>query len=227
MQRWLRWLIVVAVPVVLTMTMVRVLTAGWYPALQYGRSGFPGDPYGLAAEERLRLAQASIRFINTPGRTSILADLRLPDGSAAYNARELAHMDDVKAVFNGLTLLAVAWGAGALVAALVLIRRGARCTPLAAAAQGGALTLALLVSLALWMLVAFDAFFTFFHGLFFQPGTWTFDYSDTLIRLFPLPFWQDAGMIIAVAVSLISAVLVAGGTYGYRRCQMRLEGESQ
>ena len=227
MRGRLRWLMVIAVPVVLTIFMVRVLTAGWYPALEYARPGFPEDPYGMPPEVRLRLAQASIRFINTPGRTRILADLRLPDGSAAYNARELAHMDDVKLVFSGLTLASTALFVGAVIAAVALVRRGERCAVWAALAQGGGLTLAILLGLMVWMLVAFDAFFTFFHGLFFRPGTWVFSYSDTLIRLFPLPFWQDAGLIIAAAVSLLSAVLLAWGAYGYRRCQLSVEGASR
>ena len=32
---------------------------------------------------------------------------------------------------------------------------------------------------------------------FFAAGTWTFEYSDTLIRLFPEAFWYDAALTIA------------------------------
>jgi integral membrane protein (TIGR01906 family) len=223
---------VIAVPVVLTISVVRRLTAGWYPAFEYARPGFPEDPYGMPREARLQLAQATIRFLNTPGRTDMLADLRLPDsdpwnGAAAYNARELAHMDDVKLVFSGLTLLAAGLLAGAVAAAVALARRGERCVVWAALAQGGGLTLALLLGLAVWMLVAFDAFFTAFHGLFFQAGTWVFSYSDTLIRLFPLPFWQDAGLIIALTVSLLAALLLGVGLYSSRRCRSHSEGVAQ
>ena len=41
-------------------------------------------------------------------------------------------------------------------------------------------------------LLAFRAFFTAFHRVFFEGDTWLFHYSDTLIRLFPERFWQDA-----------------------------------
>ncbi len=57
--------------------------------------------------------------------------------------------------------------------------------------------MALLLGLAAWMLIGFEGFFQAFHGVFFESGTWVFSYSDTLIRLFPLPFWQDAGLIVA------------------------------
>jgi uncharacterized membrane protein len=45
-------------------------------------------------------------------------------------------------------------------------------------------------------------FFSAFHSLFFEGDSWIFLYSDTLIRLFPIRFWQDAflwGAVIALA----------------------------
>jgi len=41
-------------------------------------------------------------------------------------------------------------------------------------------------------------FFAGFHSLFFEGDSWLFLYSDTLIRLFPLRFWQDAFLLAAV-----------------------------
>ncbi len=221
MRAILRLLIVLAVPVVLTMVVVRALTLPWYPAFEYARPGFPQDSFGLTQQERLRLAQASIRFLNVPGHTELLTDLRLPNGEPAYNERELSHMIDVKHVFSRLTLLAVVMLAVAAIAAVLLARLGDRCGIGDALAEGGGLTLAVLLTLGVWMLVGFDQFFTFFHGLFFQSGTWTFSYSDTLIRLFPLPFWQDAGLIIAGAVSLCSLLLLGIGIHQGRGCRQR------
>jgi integral membrane protein (TIGR01906 family) len=221
MRSFLRLLIVLAVPIVLTMTMVRLLTLPWYPAWQYGRPGFPPDPLGMPRAERVRLAQASIRYLNIPWHTDLLAELQFDDGTPAYEGRELEHMDDVKTVYNGLTFLALVMAAAALIAAWAL-RPGADVGGCRAVwtslAQGATMTLALLVALGLWMLLAFDMFFDLFHGLFFEPGTWLFSYSDTLIRLFPLPFWQDAGLIVAGGVSLASLILIALATWRGRRC---------
>jgi integral membrane protein (TIGR01906 family) len=52
----------------------------------------------------------------------------------------------------------------------------------------------------------FWGFFTLFHSLFFEGDSWLFAYSDTLIRLFPLRFWQDA--------FLWAAVIALGGGLG-------------
>jgi uncharacterized membrane protein len=49
----------------------------------------------------------------------------------------------------------------------------------------------------------FCNFFSGFHSLFFEGDSWLFLYSDTLIRLFPIRFWQD--------VFLWAAVIALGG----------------
>jgi len=221
MRRTLSLLIILSVPVVLTMTLVRLLTFPWYPAWEYGRAGFPEDPYGLSHGDRLGLAQASIRFLNIPGSTTVLRDLELPDGTPAYNERELDHMDDVKRVYSGLTLVAAGLLVASGVSAWQLGRSSARCAAWQGLIRGAALTLVLLVALGIWMLVAFDRFFTLFHGIFFQPGTWTFYYSDTLIRLFPFRFWEDAGLLVAGGVTLVTLALLIFGAGMRRRCIAR------
>ena len=52
----------------------------------------------------------------------------------------------------------------------------------------------------------FWAFFEGFHSLFFEGDSWLFQYSDTLIRLFPLRFWQDT--------FLFAALIAVGGGLG-------------
>jgi len=52
----------------------------------------------------------------------------------------------------------------------------------------------------------FWQFFTLFHKIFFTGDSWLFYYSDTLIRLFPMRFWQDA--------FLWAAILALGGGAG-------------
>jgi hypothetical protein len=52
----------------------------------------------------------------------------------------------------------------------------------------------------------FWQFFTLFHQIFFTGDSWLFYYSDTLIRLFPIRFWEDA--------FLWAAILALGGGIG-------------
>ena len=60
--------------------------------------------------------------------------------------------------------------------------------------------------------VNFHLFFTAFHRLFFEGDTWLFPRSDTLIQLFPLPFWMDATFILAL-LPLAESLIVAAVAY--------------
>lgn len=218
MRHILRWALSLTAPIVLTMALVRLLTLPWYPALEYRRPGFPEDLYGMSRDARLRLAQASIRFLNVPAGRVDLAALQLPDGTPAYNDQELSHMDDVKRVYNALTLAAGVALVVAVAAGWGLVRLGGRCELWLALTTSGVVTLAALGGLGVWMILGFEQFFTRFHGLFFDPGTWVFYQSDTLIRLFPMPFWRDAGLLIAIGVSLLALALIRVGVRGTQRC---------
>ena len=62
------------------------------------------------------------------------------------------------------------------------------------------------------MLASFGVFFVAFHQVFFDPGTWIFLWSDTLIRLFPERFWRD--VFIYVGVLSLAGGLALG--FGFR-----------
>jgi integral membrane protein (TIGR01906 family) len=68
--------------------------------------------------------------------------------------------------------------------------------------RGGWLTVITIVTILLFVILAFNVIFVAFHEVFFNAGTWTFPTSDTLIRLFPERFWQD---------TFLTLVLLAGG----------------
>ncbi|MDV7390213.1 DUF1461 domain-containing protein, partial [Arthrospira platensis SPKY1] len=63
----------------------------------------------------------------------------------------------------------------------------------------------------LFMGVAWGAFFTLFHDLFFPPGTWTFNYTDSLIRLFPEQFWFDFALLWTGSILLLGAAFILLG----------------
>ncbi len=214
----LRLIMVLSLPVILTMGVVRGLTTPWFIRWEYSKPDFPKDPLGLPPAARLTLARETVRYLNTPDSLPVLTSLTLPDGRPAYNAREVSHMVDVKRVYTQLTAVAVGCLVGLGAAVWWLARHGYPCDIWRGLLYGGSLTLGILFALGLWMLTSFQRFFKRFHDLFFAPGTWTFSYSDTLIRLFPLPLWQDAGLTIAVGVSLLAAVTAAVGFLRLRHC---------
>lgn len=213
-SRIITWLTTILIPFALIMLGARLLMMPVFPEIEYRMPGFPDDPYGFTLEDRLRWSKLSIEYLVNDAELSFLAELKFDDGTPIYNERELNHMLDVKNVvqrllnfwFINLALLVLvklwAWRAGQLDS----FRAGL--------SRGGFLTVGLLVTLGAFAAVSFWQFFAWFHSLFFEGDTWLFRFDDTLIRLFPLRFWQDA--VIYIVGFAILAGLALGFGFGKR-----------
>lgn len=200
------------VPIVLAGNALLVLAWGWLPRAAYALPGFP-DEDGFTDGQRLELARTGVDAIQPwdAGGPDALRAARLPDGAAAFNARELSHMHDVRAVMTGLLL---AWGVAVVVLAAAWLATRGRARARAALHRGlwwGAFAaIALLGLSALFMLTDFDAFFTAFHGIFFEGDSWRFPSTDTLRRIYPDAFWVAAGgalALLTIGQALLLAVL--------------------
>lgn len=214
----IRWLVVLAIPFLLTLGTVRLLIA-WdspsYPAFEYGR--IAADPFGFTMEERLAFASATLDYLQRPEPASeviyLLQDLRLPGSDKPlYIEREIGHMLDVKVVADSfktvLWILAIIVVGGLI---LLLARSETRALGAKAIKHGGLLTVIIVIGVMVFMGVAWGLAFTLFHNLFFSSGTWTFLYSDSLIRLFPEQFWFDFGMLWTGLILLGGIVLALAG----------------
>jgi len=217
--RWARWLLVLALPLVFLAANLRLVSGHWFVNWEYQRAGFPADPFGLSTDERIRLAEVCQDYLASNADISLLADLRLPDGEPAFNQRELRHMADVQAVYQGLTIAgiigAVIW-VGVGITLLVTGRSGSLIP--AALLNGATFTLGLLAAVGAFMVISWNQFFTAFHRLFFEGSTWLFPPSDTLIRLFPIRFWIDIAAAI-VGLLVVEAVLAGAAGWIWRRKQ--------
>jgi integral membrane protein (TIGR01906 family) len=215
-QTLLTWFIALLVMIILVLLAVRLLLTPWFPAVEYRMPGFPDDPHGFTLEQRLEYSRLSIEYLVNDADIRFLGDLRFPDGQHAppssclppedctrlFNDRELEHMLDVK-----LTVRASMW---VLLGAMLLLLGlriwawlgGWQAVYFRGLGRGGWLTVITIVTVLLFVILAFNVIFVAFHQVFFQAGTWTFPTSDTLIRLFPERFWQD---------TFLALVLLAGG----------------
>jgi integral membrane protein (TIGR01906 family) len=211
-------LLVLAVPLVLLVADLRIVTGHWFVRWEYGKAGFPPDPFGLTTAERTHLAEVSVDYLATDADISLLGDLQLPDGQAAFNERELRHMADVQAVYGSMVTAGIVAALVLLAgAALLLASSHTRWRVPVALLRGGLLTLGLLAAVGATMLLSWGEFFTTFHRLFFEGETWIFPYTDTLIRLFPIRFWMDVGATIVGLMVVQAIALTALGWTGARR----------
>jgi integral membrane protein (TIGR01906 family) len=182
-----------------------VLLSPIFYKVEYNMPYFPPDEYGFTKEDRLKWVPYAVNYLVNNADETYLADLKFEDGTPLYDERQLKHMNDVRKVTQGalrvwyislslLLLLGVwAWFGGWWDSYRLGLMRG------------GWLMVGLAVTIGIIVVVGivlnpnvFDMFFVGFHGLFFEGDSWLFLFSDTLIRLFPIRFWQDAFLWAAV-----------------------------
>ncbi|UCD43112.1 MAG: TIGR01906 family membrane protein [Chloroflexota bacterium] len=212
-QRWLSWVVAILVPLVLILTSVRLLLTPAFVQLEYRTPNFPPDPYGFTQEDRLHWSMIALDYLLNDEGINFLAELQFEDGSPLYNARELKHMVDVKNVVQSTLIVWYACLAGIILLGIWAYFGGWMGGYKQGLSNGGWITVVLVAVTMVAVLIAFSVFFVFFHDVFFDPGTWVFRFSDTLIRLFPERFWRDT--FIAIGLLSLAAGLALG--LGFRK----------
>ncbi len=238
----IRWLIVLAMPFFLGFLTIRLFVAGaeTYVTYEYAKEDFPPDLVQytqfdlerlglqpLTQAQRRELALVAVAYLQRPEPAEevifMLEEQRLPgSGRPLYNSEEISHMIDVKHLTDAIGRLM--WIAGGIVViglAVLLLREETRFTGFRAIFQGGIATTLTLLFIALFILLAWSIFFVQFHELLFPPGTWTFAYHDSLIRLFPEMFWFDFGVLLSLTALGLGLLTMAIGYVLQRRASRR------
>ena len=224
LYRSFSWLIALIIPIVVILSVVRLVINPWYLVFEYHTPGFPADPYGFSLQDRLNYGRLAVDYLNNSADISFLGDLLFTSGQQApepscqfmtdcthlYNDRELEHMLDVKNVVKGaMRMLEISILILALLALWAWKGKWSKAY-LKGLQRGGMVTLIFIGLIILSVLTAFNYIFIIFHELFFKVGTWTFLYSDTLIRLFPERFWQDTFLMVGGLSAAIGLLFYFG-----------------
>jgi integral membrane protein (TIGR01906 family) len=199
MKPILSFLVSLLVPLALIGAALRILLTPLFFNIEYRMPYFPADEYGFTRQDRLQWAPYAVEYLVNSADISYLGNLTFEDGSPLYNERELSHMADVKNVVRGALNIWYVSLTGLFLLAFLARQGGWVFEYMLALRRGGTWMIGLAVSLGLIAGIGiavspdlFWQFFTLFHSLFFEGDSWLFYYSDTLIRLFPIRFWQDA-----------------------------------
>jgi integral membrane protein (TIGR01906 family) len=205
----LRVYLTIAVPVFLTLLSVRLVMTPLFLQLEYNRPGFPDDTFGFSLEERMQYGREALHYLLSDEDIDYLRNKTFPDGSRLYNERELHHMIDVKEVTEiAFSRLGFAGIATMLMIVLLGAEVRLRQPIIHGLFDGSVMTLGIIGVIVLMAVTAWDLFFTAFHDLFFESGTWRFAYSDTLIRLFPEQFWFDAALVIGILTTAGAIIVI-------------------
>jgi integral membrane protein (TIGR01906 family) len=234
-EEWVRviravviWAFVLAIPLSLITTNVRVAISEKsvydYSVRNYGAEEASGIPESELTRANTEIYSYLTERPDVPLSTVVKND----DGEEQplFNARETAHMEDVRDLVGfvfGVQIVAVAAVLSLAVAVLVLWPLRAFAM---AALYGSLLTVAILGTMSLVAIVGFDAAWSQFHGIAFRNDFWELDPNrDHLIQMFPEAFWFDITMLIGAA-TLLQAVLIslAAATYLYFSAPLREVG---
>lgn len=128
-----------------------------------------------------------------------------------FNAREIAHMEDVRGLFLGAMKLRTACLAMAVILILLLFLLKAdvkRVLPRTLLAGSG-LFLLVMAGLAAIISTDFDKYFIIFHKIFFHNNLWMLDpNTDLLINIVPEPFFMDTALRVAVTFGIFTILLL-------------------
>lgn len=199
--------LILAIPILLVATPLYIYISPAFVRHEYRLRHIPPSER-FDPQERLRISDPILRYLR--GRIGVeeMASTRTDDGQIALLPEEVQHLVDVKRVTDGFFVaqrVSLALGVLALAALWLSPRRA--LIP-AAFRQGVWLTGGLIVFILVFALVDFNLFFTRFHQIFFPAGSWVFYADDTLIQLYPLPFWVDAVWKVAVTILAEAGLLL-------------------
>jgi integral membrane protein (TIGR01906 family) len=212
----LRVFLTLLIPIVIVLGIVRLVATEAYLAFEYNKTDFPGDPFGFDRAQRLAYAAANFRFMTQNQSITDLAGQK-QNGVPLYNARELKHMQDVQDVYQ------TAWRVWQFALVLAMLsgltlswRKENRPIFASALRMGGILTVGMVVVIGLAAIAAWQAWFVVFHQVFFTAGSWTFDLSATVIRLFPEKFWYDTALTISNISPLVGFLVYLVGSHLFK-----------
>lgn len=128
-----------------------------------------------------------------------------------FNAREIAHMEDVRGLFLGAMKLRTACLIGAVLTILLLFLLKANVKKVLPRmlCAGSGLFLLVMAGLAALISTDFNKYFIIFHKIFFHNNLWMLDpNTDLLINIVPEPFFMDTALRIAVTFGSFTVILL-------------------
>ncbi|MEZ4501613.1 MAG: TIGR01906 family membrane protein [Dehalococcoidia bacterium] len=227
-----RWtatvLFIASVPLFLLLTNVRIAASEprvfEYSFSQYdvpATSGIPRPELDRSAREIARYFQDD---------SELLAIEVTVDGQtqALFNPREVAHMRDVKDLFQGVFRLhefAFAYAAGYVALVFLWSRERSMQRLARESVLAGLVTAGVMTAAALAMLVGFDQLFLQFHLFSFSNDFWQLNpATDHLVQMFPQGFWFDVSLAVGV-LTVVQGGIVALIGFAYLRWSERRRGQ--
>ncbi len=205
---------VISIPVALVTSNIRFL-ANEPHVYRYAIDEFDAPATtGIDRDELLRASSEIRAYFNNNQDT---LSIEVQDGNrevSLFNARETAHMSDVKSrfqVMNKAQEFSVVYALG-YIAVVVLWAREVSLRGLAKqVAVGSAICVVVVGAIGAVGAAGFDSAWENFHQLIFSNDFWLLNpATDHLIQIFPPPFWENIVFFMGTLIMAESVLLVLG-----------------
>ena len=201
-------LVVLLSPVIFIGIPTRIAFNEWFIEWEYSKKDFPEDRYGLEDSYRKELAKLGLRAVLSDEGMEEFKKAKLPNGRLAFNSREVKHMEDVK---NFLSFFFPLLYSSLIVVALSLLYLRRPESIGKALLVASLFSLSLFTAIAVFSLTNYELAFELFHNYVFDPYSWRFRYSDTLLRIYPMKLWFDGTMFV---IGMGAFLCIASGVLG-------------
>ncbi len=206
-----RWIFILCLPAfLLTASVSTAMNCRWL--YEYGFDKYDvGRVTALAPAELDKAAERLISYFNSGEEYINITVIKNGQPFTLFNEREVAHLKDVKGLFQLVYKVLLGTGIYALIfigVSLFWWRDKRRLGW--GLVGGGGLTLVLMAALGIMIALDFDRFFLQFHLFSFANDFWQLNpATDYLIMLFPQGFWFDATLFCAIGTA--AGALILGG----------------
>jgi integral membrane protein (TIGR01906 family) len=132
----------------------------------------------------------------------IFSGVGLPDSSREYTNDVIAHLLDVRVVFQACINAFIIASIILLVCTITLALKHKYVYIARSLSQGATAVVALTVLIVILGVLNFNALFNAMHQVFFADGSWLFSYDSLLICALPEPFWIGCAIVLASTLLL-------------------------
>ncbi len=223
---WARWIapvLLLVLPILLLSAAIRIemnslglYTRGFHIYEVGQTTGLSEDQLDAAAAKLIAYFNS---FAETPQMTVSHAD-GIPFD--LFHDYELIHLSDVKSLFEANT---VAQALSMFVVALFVLAGlslGRRSDVYSGLRYGALFTIALLALSSMAFVTDFSRMFVAFHLVAFDNSFWQLNpYTDYLVMLFPLGFWQDMFIFAGAGTGIAAIAVYTAATSLTRRARSR------
>lgn len=223
-QSFLMYILAFSLYIFLFTSNLRLLATRTWVVMEQKRAGVAEETQ-FSDKELKEIDAKVLRFMNSGELFSSITVMQNGKEVKVFKAREVSHLYDVQGIFRvfswarsiSIFLLLV------LIFLLVADNRDRKRLIYGFLSRAGLFFLATVGGLFLFVLLAFNLFFTEFHQLVFAPGTWIFGSGEILPQLFPERFWLESALALTAAC-IAETVLVI---FIFRELRFSLEGKKR